>query len=60
VYINDKYSVDVIMSIINNSVNLIYTPNDYSSEYEDLHGITLSDLRVILEDLFKRGDSCEK
>lgn len=54
-YINDKYSADIIMSIVNNSGEIINIPlTDYYHEYEDTHGITLADLRNILEDIFKK------
>lgn len=54
-YINDKYSADIIMTIVNNSGEIINLPQtDYCHEYEDTHGITLTDLRDILEDIFKK------
>lgn len=50
-YINDKYVVDVIMSVIMTSNKVIETPQDYEYEYEDMHGIRLSELRSILNDM---------
>lgn len=59
-YINDKYNVDVIMSIVSSSDAIFDTPHDYCVDYnyEETHSITLEDLRDILTDLFKkkRGD----
>lgn len=54
-YINDKYMVDLIMSVIINSDSVIDTPKDYcvSYEYEETHCITLEDLRNILTDILK-------
>lgn len=50
-YINDKYVVDVIMSVIMASDKVIETPQDYEYEYEEMHGIRLSELRSILNDI---------
>lgn len=52
-YINDKYAVDCIISMLSNNGNIFHTPDDYcvNYSYEETRSITLEDLRAALNDI---------